>query len=45
MTTLKVNGHDHEIDAEAEVMEALEVAILARLDIPNPYRARDARSA
>ena len=31
-------GHDHMADAEAEVMEALEIAALARLKVPNPYR-------
>ena len=30
-------GHDHEDDAEAEAMEALERAALARLAIPDPY--------
>jgi probable rRNA maturation factor len=30
-------GYDHEIDAEAEEMEALERRILARLAIPDPY--------
>jgi probable rRNA maturation factor len=39
---LHLVGHDHENDAEADDMEALEVAILARLDIPDPYAARDA---
>lgn len=34
-------GHDHAADAEAEAMEALEVAVLARLKVPNPYLARD----
>ncbi len=34
---LHLFGHDHLTDAEAEAMEALEVRILATLDIENPY--------
>jgi probable rRNA maturation factor len=34
---LHLLGHDHETDAEAEVMERLEVRILAHLGIPDPY--------
>jgi probable rRNA maturation factor len=34
---LHLIGHDHEADAEAEAMEALERAILARLAIADPY--------
>ena len=34
---LHLLGHDHAAAAEAEAMEALEVAVLARLDMPNPY--------
>jgi probable rRNA maturation factor len=34
---LHLIGYDHEIDAEAEEMEALERRILARLAIPDPY--------
>lgn len=34
---LHLLGHDHEDDAEAEAMERLEVAILARLGIADPY--------
>jgi probable rRNA maturation factor len=34
---LHLIGHDHEDDAEAEAMEALERAALARLAIPDPY--------
>jgi probable rRNA maturation factor len=41
---LHLLGHDHAADAEAEAMEALEIAVLARLDVPNPYRSRDAEA-
>ena len=34
---LHLLGHDHEDEAEAERMEALERAALARLAIPDPY--------
>jgi probable rRNA maturation factor len=35
---LHLAGHDHvESDAQAEAMEALEIAILAKLAIPDPY--------
>jgi len=34
---LHLVGHDHAAEAEADAMEALEVAVLARLDVPNPY--------
>jgi probable rRNA maturation factor len=34
---LHLVGYDHEVDAEAEEMEALERRILARLAIPDPY--------
>lgn len=35
---LHLAGHDHvESDTQAEAMEALEVAILAKLAIPDPY--------
>ena len=37
---LHLAGHDHEDDNEAEAMERLEIAILARLKVPNPYVAR-----
>jgi len=34
---LHLLGHDHEVTTEAEAMERLEVAILARLGIADPY--------
>lgn len=34
---LHLLGLDHETDAEAEEMEAMEIAILAMLGIPDPY--------
>jgi len=39
---LHLRGYNHEADDEAEVMERIERAILARLDICDPYAARDA---
>jgi probable rRNA maturation factor len=38
---LHLLGQDHGSDSEAEAMERLERAILARLGIPDPYLARD----
>jgi probable rRNA maturation factor len=37
---LHLSGHDHLTDRQAAAMEGLEIAILARLGIPNPYVAR-----
>jgi probable rRNA maturation factor len=34
---LHLVGHDHAADAQADAMEALEIAVLARLKVPNPY--------
>jgi len=39
---LHLLGWNHEDLAEAERMEALEVAILRRLDVPDPYRVSEA---
>jgi probable rRNA maturation factor len=38
---LHLIGYDHETDDEADEMEALEVAILAQLGIPDPYAERE----
>jgi len=35
--TLHLLGFDHEIDADAVLMERIEVAALARLGVPDPY--------
>ena len=35
---LHLLGYDHEVEAEAEIMEALEVKALAHLGIADPYR-------
>lgn len=34
---LHLLGHDHVADTEAEAMEAIEIAALAGLQVPNPY--------
>jgi probable rRNA maturation factor len=36
---LHLAGYDHAADDEADAMERLETAILARLDVPDPYIA------
>lgn len=36
---LHLQGYDHENNADAEIMESLERAILARLGYPDPYRS------
>lgn len=38
---LHLFGFDHESDADAERMEAMERAVLARLGVPDPYRIQD----
>ena len=35
---LHLQGYDHEIDAEAEEMEALESALMLKLRYPDPYQ-------
>jgi probable rRNA maturation factor len=35
--TLHAQGFDHEDDVEAEAMETLEIAILKKLKLENPY--------
>lgn len=35
---LHLLGYDHVTDAEADVMEPLEISILATINIPNPYK-------
>jgi probable rRNA maturation factor len=42
---LHLNGYDHETDAQAEAMEGLESRIMARLNMPDPYRAHDLGNA
>ena len=42
---LHLMGYDHQNDSEADAMERLESTILARLDVPDPYRARDTGNA
>jgi len=34
---LHLVGYDHQTDKEAKAMETLETAVLARLDVPDPY--------
>lgn len=34
---LHLHGYDHEINAQAELMESLETAIVTKLGYPNPY--------
>jgi probable rRNA maturation factor len=37
---LHLVGYDHETDKEAKSMESLEVAVLGKLAVPDPYAAR-----
>jgi probable rRNA maturation factor len=39
---LHLMGYDHESDDDSEEMEGLERAILARVNVPDPYVAREA---
>jgi probable rRNA maturation factor len=41
---LHLLGYDHETDGEADAMERLEVRILKRIDVPDPYAFRDAEA-
>ena len=34
---LHLHGYDHEVDAQADLMEAMEIAILRKLGFANPY--------
>ncbi|MGR3496950.1 rRNA maturation RNase YbeY [Citreimonas sp.] len=38
---LHLLGYDHEDDSDAETMERLEVEILGKLGLPDPYRERE----
>ncbi|MET0924792.1 MAG: rRNA maturation RNase YbeY [Xanthobacteraceae bacterium] len=38
---LHLVGYDHEANEDADAMEGLEIAILARLEVPDPYLLRD----
>jgi probable rRNA maturation factor len=40
---LHLLGYDHGSDREADAMEQLERLILARMDVPDPYIAREAK--
>jgi probable rRNA maturation factor len=40
---LHLAGYDHIDEQEAQIMENLEIAVLQRLKVPNPYVARDAK--
>jgi metalloprotein, YbeY/UPF0054 family len=38
---LHLIGYDHQVEAQAEEMEGLESKIMTRLQMPDPYLARD----
>jgi probable rRNA maturation factor len=40
---LHLRGYDHIAEEEADTMEGLERAVLARLDVPDPYVVRDSK--
>ena len=40
---LHLMGFDHETDVEAHAMELLEIAVLARIGVPNPYACAEER--
>ena len=42
---LHLLGYDHQTDAQAEEMEGLESKIMTRMNMPDPYIARDAGDA
>jgi probable rRNA maturation factor len=42
---LHLFGYDHDVDASADAMEALEVRILARLGVADPYALRELTDA
>lgn len=41
---LHLVGYDHQSEPDAEAMEGLEIAVLARLGIADPYARRDAEA-
>jgi probable rRNA maturation factor len=41
---LHLIGYDHQVDSEADEMEALESRIMTHLKLPDPYRAHDVAS-
>jgi probable rRNA maturation factor len=42
---LHLIGFDHETNAQAEEMEGLESSIMMRLNMPDPYVARESDNA
>lgn len=38
---LHLMGYDHQTDSDADDMESVEIAILSRLKVPDPYLVRD----